>query len=96
MYGASIFSMAEIIGHALTDLSKSLATSLFVATTYNDWQAKKQKRPRLDRSALEAQALLSLVAKPIIGGNEWRTVREDVESRSHSNDGLLQVPESCL
>ena len=46
--------------------SRSLATSLFVATTYNDWQAKKQKRPRLDRSALEAQALPSLVAKPII------------------------------
>ena len=79
---------------------RPVAVNGLSATTYNDWQAKKQKRPRLDKSALEAhvRALqhVSLVAKPTIAGNEWRTMREDAESHSHSNDGLLQVSGSCL
>ena len=70
---------------------------VFSATTYNDWQAKKQKRPRLDRSALgaHARALLSLVAKPIIAGNEWRAVRDDVDGLAAAMMGYCEYLEAA-
>lgn len=70
---------------------------VFSVTTYNDWQAKKQKRPRLDRSALgaHARALLSLVAKPILAGNDWRAMRDDVEGLATAMMGYCEYLEAA-
>ena len=49
--------------------------------TYNDWQKKKLKQPRMDRmaTATHAQALFSVAQKPCVAGSVWRAIRSDIE-----------------
>ena len=53
---------------------------------YNDWQAKKEKKPRLNIGSLGAhgRALLALLEKPCIAGRAWHEIREDIEGFANS------------
>ena len=49
--------------------------------TYNDWQGKKQKRPRIEANVLGAhsRALISVVDKACVSGRQWQCVLTDIE-----------------
>ena len=49
--------------------------------TYNNWQKKKLKQPRMDRTttAAHARALFSVAQKPCVAGSVWQAIRSDIE-----------------
>lgn len=56
---------------------------------YNDWQKKKLKCPRMDRtsSAAHARALFSLVQKPCLASPAWHTICKDIEVLANTLQG---------
>ena len=48
---------------------------------YNDWVAKKQKQPQLNRRDLleHKDRLIALISHPRLSTNKWKTVRSEIE-----------------
>eukprot|EP00117_Sycon_ciliatum_P041383 scpid20457/ scgid30282/ len=59
---------------------------------YNDWQAKKEKRPRIDASTLEAhgRALLALLPKVCLSGSQWLDIRQDIDGFATTLQGYCK------